>query len=141
MTTERVQLYTGKDACKTCDGYGSFYDANVGLKRCSDCLGTGHRDPAAEMARLRAENAEVRRLDQLPLHSPDGPDHRDCASMDAFIQAKTDLVAAREELASVKQQIHQETPRLWKCLDCKEEWSLERRFEFSYCPKCNSPQK
>ena len=30
----------------------------------------------------------------------------------------------------------QETPRLWKCLDCKAEWSIERRFEFSYCPEC-----
>jgi len=66
-----VRLYEGEDACQVCDGYTGFWvdflDGKL-WRDCDDCLGTGHRDPAAEMARLREENAELRR--RLPQLAP-----------------------------------------------------------------------
>ena len=48
MTTDRMPIYTGEEACLACGGKGVV----VG-DRCRFCRGTGHCGPAAEMARLR----------------------------------------------------------------------------------------
>ena len=59
MTTDRQPIYVGEEACQKCGGVGEAFDGNGWLIVCRYCCGTGHRDPAAEMARLRAELAET----------------------------------------------------------------------------------
>ena len=58
--TDRKPIYTGDEACPKCYGWGGWngdgtpaYADEAEASKCNGCAGTGHRDPAAEMARLQ----------------------------------------------------------------------------------------
>ena len=78
-----------------------------------------HTDLRARLDAIEAENAALQqRVADLE------------QAQEIRVESIRALTRERDELA------RRETPRLWKCIDCKAEWSIERRFECSYCPEC-----